>query len=174
MASGPRTGYEDLVRCLRALPGRYSDLVNEYLVQARRDYGDEMRRFGPRVESVLRAVLDFEGLKPIRPGPLYEEQEFVRPDVFVAPRAFVEVTKWSDTNKLASMLAQGILVKRKEPDALYFAVIAGLGAKNTWSDAESVDFYLGGESQIGGVKVVDGYYGFKNVGHLVERLRREQ
>ncbi len=136
---------EDLLPALRALPDRYQPIAYAHVNDAP-EIADRSRAWGPFCERLVRAVLEFEGLHVSRPQPLYAvpgTRGRVVPDFLVGTRNYVEVTKWGDSNKLASILANGILVKTLMNGSRYFAVVASYGVPSSWTDDAVVDFYLG-------------------------------
>ncbi len=118
----------------------------------------------------MEDVLDFEDLPASRPGPVYPEG-YVRPDFGVSQRTFIEVTKWGDSNKLSSILANGILLKSKLPNANYFAVVASYGVTGGWTYDPDVEFYLDQAPTGLPFRPVDGYSGFPRIDRLVGRIK---
>jgi hypothetical protein len=181
-SKGARTGYEEFVSSLRALPQPYVAIRERHLSEARNAQSEGIKLFGKKAEHVVRDVFIFEGLPvSVQPEPLYEFTisgsvvRRVRPDLKVGQRSFVEVTKWGDSNKMASMLTNGVLVKHKIPDAKFYAIVASYKSHSdlSWTADEEVDFWLGDSAKIFPVQPIDGYFGFANIDKLVGELRRQ-
>ncbi|MFZ2412362.1 MAG: hypothetical protein WAW23_12385, partial [Candidatus Methanoperedens sp.] len=168
-SKGARTGFEEFVSSCEALPQRYDGVRKTYLSEARSAQSEGIKSFGKKAERVVYDVFTSEGLQVLfQPEALYEftvsgsVKRRVRPDLKVGQRSFVEVTKWGDSNKMASMLANGVLVKHKIPDAKFYAIVASYKSLSdlSWTDDEEVDFWLGDAAKIFSVQPIDGYFGF--------------
>ncbi|HYS73770.1 MAG TPA: hypothetical protein VEO96_07305 [Thermoplasmata archaeon] len=156
----------DLVKA--AIPPCYASVVSgEHYVRNGRVYERLL-------ESILRVALPDEEIT--HPPPLITVPReaggggYLQPDLQIGDRTFVEVTAWADSNMVFSKIMQGLLVKRRVPFARYFVVVADLGLDAGWSyDDERLWEDWG---QVGGVKAVDGWYGFANVEALVAAIKQ--
>jgi len=152
-----------------AIPPRYASVVSGEL------YVRNGRVYERLLERILRAALPNEEIT--HPRPLISvpreggDGGYLKPDLQVGGRIFVEMTTWADGNMVFSKIMQGLLVKRRFPSARYFVVVADLGLDAGWSYEDERLWEDWG--QVGEVKAVDGWYGFANVEELVVAIRKE-
>ncbi len=160
------TGREEFILSLNALPRKYKGISDRFRKEAK-----GMSRFGGATERVVSEVLKSEGLAVNRPGPIFEDEGYIRPDLYVQPLSYIEIKKWGDSNKLGSAIAQGLFLKAKLPKSKYYVVVASYGVPDSWTEEEDVDFYLDGSRTILNIHCIDGYFGFPNIDHLVKELK---
>ncbi len=170
MTKSDLTGFSEFLLSLDALPTKYESVRAMHRSDATKRARGGQRGFGPSAERVVIEILELEGLAPRRPRPLFHAK-YVRPDVELPGDVFLEVTKWGDSNKLSSMVANGLFVKSAIPNAHYFAVVASYGVPESWTYNPDVDFYLGELAKSLPTDPIDGYCGFPKIDALVSTIK---
>lgn len=162
---------EELLLSIVALPKKYHEMAVEAVAQTRGS------RYGLAVERIILKVLATEGIRTLPKKPLYETRwdgkavGRITPDIYLEGNRFIEVTKWGDSNKLSSILANGYIVKRISPGARYYALVSSYKTGETgWTTDAEVDFYLRECAALFPFKPVDQVYGFGNISELLVEL----
>lgn len=126
------------------------------------------------LEQIIKEALPDSKID--KPPPVFKIKRgkrhggYLKPDLRVNNNLFIEVTTWGDSNMIFSKIMQGHLLKQNYPNAKYYVVIADLGINEwTWEDDKELwDKW----SKFGEVMAVDGWFGFKNIDELVDRVKR--
>jgi hypothetical protein len=126
------------------------------------------------LEQIIKKALPDSKID--KPSPIFEVKRgkkhggYLKPDLQINNNVFIEVTTWGDSNMIFSKIMQGYLLKKnKYPNAKYYVVIADLGIDSwTWNDKEE---FWEKWSEIGDVTAVDGWFGFRNIDELVDRIK---
>ncbi len=136
------------------------------------------RRNGRVYEAMLEKILKdaLPASKIVKPSPLIPVKREVRMGGYLQPdlhfkdkNMYIEVTTWGDSNMIFSKIMQGFLLKKMLPKARYYVVIADLHLDENWTYDDITKWNEWGE--IENIKAVDGWFGFKNIGDLVEEIK---
>lgn len=170
--SGKSEGERHFELVKKNIPRQYSKIVRD----------ENYVRNGRVYERMLKQILEHSlpnsevGRSPIL-YPIKREKKqggYVKPDLCVDNNVFIEVTGWGDSNMIFSKIMQGYLVKQKYPKSKYFVVITDLYIEDeeevswTWNDVKLWDKW----SKIEDVKAVDGWFGFKNIDELINKIKK--
>lgn len=169
--SGKPDGETHYEKVMRNIPSQYCKYVEDITyIQGGKVY-----------ERILKRILEkaLPSSKLEKPPMLFPIQRgktrggYLQPDLQINNNTFIEVTTWGDSNMIFSKIMQGYLLKQSYPNAKYYVVIADLGIDDGWTWNKDKEEFWEKWSKIGDVMAVDGWFGFKNIDELVDRVEKQ-